>query len=947
MKKTLSIVLLISMLLGSFALYATGKSVYDNENTDITSQTSLPYTANGAEGNVPYIGTNGNWFVGDEDTGVKAQGENGITPHIGENDNWWIGGTDTGVKATNVLVVDYGSIEFVDAITLFETTEPFKPTGQIKYDLVDPLTGVASKECTYTLTEADVITSLEGEIRAGINTVSVKLFGITTDAKVKVNTYRLRDSVYYVNKPVSYTLIKRSFDGVVSEVTPSADMIKSTTYVAGKLGDFTVTVETESGAIGVCNATAIYYEDFNRADTQLSEMGTLFADLGYKLPVMTDPTDATPNGVYPGTGIAADSSVLMQGMATKPNLLRATISNGRLYCINTNGSTGVSSWQSTFQILPEGAIDAYATVDPTTGKKGYNYTVQYDLQIQASDKGNTTDGVYVKLHGAANASASLRVRHYAVINNSYGICHEYLGSDGAYKTVHPNGAFIKNETLVSKLFPQGQPTENNPYTAYRMWSNVTVRLVVTPTGYDIYMKSEQVDEFQLISQTNWTGAPGNLTTYQDIMNSANAILVGTISNSACYIDNIAIWGNNGEMPENNDMYMDGVYLVNDSDFVADIVLGENASNAAGYAKDLLTNAIKNIMEYDEISYANTSAGYEILIGNTGRSESNEVLSELGDDEYAIRTIGKKIVIAAKDDAFLCEAVEEFLTTLSGENVEKDGETLLLKAELDIKKSGDTTSNYYKIIKNAALGATIENYASFTNTQYDANNKSTVPYRTQGGCFDGTYYYQALIASDDTYGMIVRYNVNTGGVIYSAVYEGLGHLNDMTLNTKTNKLIVANDTSGVHVFNPETLVLEQTKNMTGINSVRIAYDATRDKYVTHAYNIWDSSLTAKEYSFSLNADIEADGIQAHVHQSIATDENFIYSLVPDWPTGNEQYVTRIAVYDWSGNFVSLITVNVPGWSEPENISIVDGEIYITVWQNPTDTQQVQLVKVNIQ
>ncbi|MGN0817453.1 MAG: hypothetical protein ACI4L9_00665 [Candidatus Coproplasma sp.] len=76
--------------------------------------------AAGADGLTPHIGENGNWWIGNTDTGVKAtgadgaqgatgaQGEqgisgaagaDGITPHIGENGNWWIGDTDTGVKA--------------------------------------------------------------------------------------------------------------------------------------------------------------------------------------------------------------------------------------------------------------------------------------------------------------------------------------------------------------------------------------------------------------------------------------------------------------------------------------------------------------------------------------------------------------------------------------------------------------------------------------------------------------------------------------------------------------------------------------------------------------------------------------------------------------------------------------------------------------------------------
>ena len=71
----------------------------------------------GADGQTPYIGENGNWWIGDKDTGVKAEGQDGAagpagengedgkdgadgqTPYIGDNGNWWIGTTDTGVKA--------------------------------------------------------------------------------------------------------------------------------------------------------------------------------------------------------------------------------------------------------------------------------------------------------------------------------------------------------------------------------------------------------------------------------------------------------------------------------------------------------------------------------------------------------------------------------------------------------------------------------------------------------------------------------------------------------------------------------------------------------------------------------------------------------------------------------------------------------------------------------
>ena len=53
----------------------------------------------GEPGTTPHIGQNGNWFIGDVDTGVSAGGQNGVTPHIGQNGDWFIGETDTGVLA--------------------------------------------------------------------------------------------------------------------------------------------------------------------------------------------------------------------------------------------------------------------------------------------------------------------------------------------------------------------------------------------------------------------------------------------------------------------------------------------------------------------------------------------------------------------------------------------------------------------------------------------------------------------------------------------------------------------------------------------------------------------------------------------------------------------------------------------------------------------------------
>ena len=88
-----------------------------------------PQGAKGADGITPTIGANGNWYLGTTDTGKPSRGAagakgdpgapgakgdpgepgatgpqgpkgaDGTTPHIGANGNWYIGDTDTGVSA--------------------------------------------------------------------------------------------------------------------------------------------------------------------------------------------------------------------------------------------------------------------------------------------------------------------------------------------------------------------------------------------------------------------------------------------------------------------------------------------------------------------------------------------------------------------------------------------------------------------------------------------------------------------------------------------------------------------------------------------------------------------------------------------------------------------------------------------------------------------------------
>ena len=145
-----------------------GRQTWTSLNVKATGDKGDTGTAgkDGTDGLAPYIGTNGNWWLGDTDTGVRASvkgdkgspgrsgatgadgksgkdgvgiskaeinaagelvlsytdgttvnlgkvvgadGKDGLTPFIGENGHWWIGEADTGVSAAADSAAPAGS----------------------------------------------------------------------------------------------------------------------------------------------------------------------------------------------------------------------------------------------------------------------------------------------------------------------------------------------------------------------------------------------------------------------------------------------------------------------------------------------------------------------------------------------------------------------------------------------------------------------------------------------------------------------------------------------------------------------------------------------------------------------------------------------------------------------------------------------------------------------
>ena len=150
------------------------------EDGDVTIKADYDWALikgqNGNDGITPAIGTNGNWWIGETDTGVKAEGkegESGQTPFIGSNGNWWIGEGDTGISA-----------------------EGYSPT----------VTTSTSEDgsTTVTVTNKDgstTTTLVDGTARTDIDSLNDTIFGIQTFEYVlngvTIPAYRREDGTYY------------------------------------------------------------------------------------------------------------------------------------------------------------------------------------------------------------------------------------------------------------------------------------------------------------------------------------------------------------------------------------------------------------------------------------------------------------------------------------------------------------------------------------------------------------------------------------------------------------------------------------------------------------------------------------------------------------------------------------------------------------------------------
>ena len=211
---------------------------------------------------------------------------------------------------------------------------------------------------------------------------------------------------------------------------------------------------------------------------------------------------------------------------------------------------------------------------------------------------------------------------------------------------------------------------------------------------------------------------------------------------------------------------------------------------------------------------------------------------------------------------------------------------------------------------------------------------------QGGYFDGKYYYQLFLEQDsasneqNNVDRIVKVDAKSGKVVKISGPLPLNHGNDITYHPGLQRLLVVHNNPNrtlVSSVDPETLELDTTYTMPCMIYC-MDYSPAHDRFVAGNSGGQNFCYLTSEFQYA-DARLDRHATKrtaGYTTQGCACDENFVYFVLY-----NENVIT---VYDWDSHLVTVIELTV-GDIEPENISVVDGEIYVTCVQDGATVYRV--------
>ena len=305
-----------------------------------------------------------------------------------------------------------------------------------------------------------------------------------------------------------------------------------------------------------------------------------------------------------------------------------------------------------------------------------------------------------------------------------------------------------------------------------------------------------------------------------------------------------------------------------------------------------------------------------LIGDTPYQETAAVKESLPENSYAVRLMGRKIVIIGSNEVLTVKALKDFCDqVLNNPELTKEG-SITVRPEDSFTVTLDKP---YTIADMVADGMTVTaDYAEILHAPGQGQYSIS-----QGAASDGTYVYIALRNSDDSGAVIVKHRLDDGSFVAKSPVLKLGHANDMTYNTAKNLLVVAHGQKEgkiITLVNPETLEFIEDVNIEK-GSGAITYNPATNSY---AISQGGKSLHMLDADLKYVTSYERTKLDGYTAQGMGSDEGYIYFPM----SGSGQNI--LDTFDWEGNRITRIILPTP--HESESLFYVNGRHFVSFNHN---------------
>ena len=314
-------------------------------------------------------------------------------------------------------------------------------------------------------------------------------------------------------------------------------------------------------------------------------------------------------------------------------------------------------------------------------------------------------------------------------------------------------------------------------------------------------------------------------------------------------------------------------------------------------------------------------GYELLLFETARAESNAAMEDLAaaDAAYVIRVTDEKIVVVGATPSASNEALNCFFDLL--EQYTQNGVTALpVGLEITAGKSDVKEPDVGALL---AAGRTV--HASFLDV-FDYPYPRTDGFLdSQGAASDGSYVYFIMKKADGDREVdrIFKIDMQTWEIVAESEVLPLDHANDMTYDaqTHTHTLVVTNMYEHiVTLIDPDTLTVKETQTLP-YGTYGVGYVGGDMPFFFLGYD-GENGLVMTDRSFDAMRTTPLASAEGFTGQGMDADSRYAY--VPLSP-GTEAY-NKIQIYSLSDG-EHLGDVMLDTTMESETIFHVGEDFYI--------------------